>query len=269
MKRKLITIDLDGTTLNSESKISPKTKHTLQKASQAGHIVSIVTGRPYRISKHIYDNLGIKTPLINFNGALGHLPHQTWDQEYSKTFSKKIALDLVSSKDELGIKLITAEGKNYALADKASKIIKDFFPSSLKSNEILNKINLQQDPSAMTMLVDENKKSEIITSLENTFGDVINVSVWGGEHPILELSPKGVSKADGLEFLSKIYDIDREDIIAFGDEQNDETMIEYAGLGVVMQNGTDKLKSIADDITEFDNNHDGLAKHLEKILKLD
>ena len=83
MERKLIAIDLDGTTLNNESKISSYTKEVLQKAAQAGHIVSIVTGRPNRISENFYDELNIPTPMINFNGALGHIPHKNWDKEYT------------------------------------------------------------------------------------------------------------------------------------------------------------------------------------------
>ena len=97
MERKLIAIDLDGTTLNNESKISSYTKEVLQKAAQAGHIVSIVTGRPNRISENFYDELNIPTPMINFNGALGHIPHKNWDKEYIETFSKDIALDYIRS----------------------------------------------------------------------------------------------------------------------------------------------------------------------------
>lgn len=126
MERKLIAIDLDGTTLNNESKISSYTKEVLQKAAQAGHIVSIVTGRPNRISENFYDELNIPTPMINFNGALGHIPHKNWDKEYIETFSKDIALDLVAEKEKLGIKIVAAESKNYALADQPNNIIPDF-----------------------------------------------------------------------------------------------------------------------------------------------
>ena len=128
--------------------------------------------------------------------------------------------------------------------------------------------HLKHDPAAMTMLVDQNSKADIVKKLEKAFGSKINVGVWGGPNPILELSPKGISKAHGVEFLAKTYKIDRKDIIAFGDEHNDAEMIDYAGLGVVMKNGTDKLKRIADDVTEFDNDHDGVANYLQKALGL-
>lgn len=62
MERKLIAIDLDGTTLNAAAEIAPRTKAVLKEARAAGHIVSIVTGRPNRISANIYDELGLSSP---------------------------------------------------------------------------------------------------------------------------------------------------------------------------------------------------------------
>ena len=76
MQQKLITLDLDGTTLNNHSQLSPLTIKTLQKATRAGHLVSIVTGRPYRMARDIYDQLQLTTPMANFNGALTHIPQQ-------------------------------------------------------------------------------------------------------------------------------------------------------------------------------------------------
>lgn len=74
MNRKLIAIDLDGTTLNNQARLSQKTIDTIGCASKAGHIVSIVTGRPNRISQSIYDQLHLETPMINFNGASDTYP---------------------------------------------------------------------------------------------------------------------------------------------------------------------------------------------------
>lgn len=90
MKRKLIALDLDGTTLNGKTQITQKTKEVLNKAQQAGHVVSIVTGRPNRMAVGYYDELKLKGPMINFNGALGYIPHKQWEHEYQTTFSKNI-----------------------------------------------------------------------------------------------------------------------------------------------------------------------------------
>ncbi|EGX97885.1 hypothetical protein ANHS_1646 [Ligilactobacillus ruminis ATCC 25644] len=89
MKRKLIALDLDGTTLNGKTQITQKTKEVLNKAQQAGHVVSIVTGRPNRMAVGYYDELKLKGPMINFNGALGYIPHKQWEARVSDDVFQK------------------------------------------------------------------------------------------------------------------------------------------------------------------------------------
>nr|WP_321316030.1 Cof-type HAD-IIB family hydrolase [uncultured Ligilactobacillus sp.] len=268
MNRKLIALDLDGTTLNSNSELSFKTKQVLKKAQDAGHIVSIVTGRPNRNSVNYYDELNLISPMINFNGALGHIPHKKWDKEYELTFNKKIAFEILKEKENLGIKVIAAEGKNLALADVPNHTWGDYFPTALTSNEVLNKFNLKQDPTSMMLLVDKEKKELIVNELNSSFGDRISVGVWGGPNPILELSPRGINKTYGIRYLANHFKIEQKDIIAFGDEHNDAEMLTYAGWGVAMKNGTEQIRSLANDVTSLDNDHDGMAYYLEDYLDL-
>src|SRR5699024_5058213 len=74
MKQHLIVIDLDGTTLHNQSKLTSTTIQALRAVSDLGHLVCIVTGRPYRNSSDIYREIGIEAPMVNFNGALCHFP---------------------------------------------------------------------------------------------------------------------------------------------------------------------------------------------------
>ena len=133
MDKKLIAVDLDGTTLNQQSLISDKTKQVFQKAREAGHIISIATGRPYRNSKHYYDQLKMITPMINFNGALCHLPNEkNWSNQYHKTVSRDIALDMLDLKKEFDIKLIAAELLDSVYTDESFLPYPDFFPNGQK-----------------------------------------------------------------------------------------------------------------------------------------
>lgn len=268
MQRKLIAIDLDGTTLNKQSQISDRTKQVLQQAVSAGHIVSIVTGRPYRISKQYYDQLGLHSAMINFNGSLGHLPHKEWSQEYQYTIDRDIALDLLAHQQTLGIETIAAENKNRVWANHGSDGTIDFFPSVVTHDQLLNSTNLTSDPTALTVYFDENHRDQLIGDLTKRYGNHLDMNVWGGSWPVLELAHKGIEKATGVEFLAKTYHIDRSDIIAFGDEGNDRAMIDYAGWGVVMQNGIDSLKAMSQDVTALDNDHNGLAEYLSDYLEL-
>ena len=81
------------------------------------------------------------------------------------------------------------------------------------------------------------------------------------------ISP-GIHKAKAIEHLSRYFGIKQENILAFGDEDNDLEMIEYAGHGVAMKNGIDELKNIANAITPFTNDENGLAKYLQDYFQI-
>ena len=112
MNKKLIAVDLDGTLLNSESKLSPFTIETIQKISELGHQVIITTGRPYRMADHIYKELGLESPMINFNGALTHIPNKKWSKELSMTLDKKYLLDMVERENDIQADFIAGEYRN-------------------------------------------------------------------------------------------------------------------------------------------------------------
>lgn len=274
MDRKLIGIDLDKTTLNDAGKVSDRTRRTLQAAQREGHIVSIVTGRPVRLSMDIYDTLGLQSPMINFNGSLGHKPYQHWDHEYSFNIDREIAFDLLENAQMMGIDTVVAESKNdvWANGNGPQRGTEDaiFFPQDEIGRKMLDRLNLQTDVNAI-LIHAENAlhQSQIQHFVTDRYGaDRVNVKTWGGESPVLEVAPAGVSKDTGLDVLRKAYDIKRDDIYAFGDEMNDFEMIGYATHGVVMKNGNPELKAIADDMTDYTNEEDGLARYLEKLLKL-
>ena len=72
-----------------------------------------------------------------------------------------------------------------------------------------------------------------------------------------------------MEELLKYYNKTNEDLIFFGDGENDKELLEFAGIGVAMKNAADDVKEVADQVTEFDNDNDGAIKHLLKMLERD
>ncbi|KRK89770.1 Cof-type HAD-IIB family hydrolase [Lentilactobacillus sunkii] len=266
--KKLIALDLDGTTLNNDSQISPKTAAAIHAAEQQGYIVSIVTGRPNRLSENFYDELNLTTPMINFNGNLGILPHQEWDREYQYTINKEIVTELLEKSKPLGLSLIAVEGRNMFLANRGLSTGFGFFPSTLETNQVLNRKSLKENPISITVQVEPELKAGLINFVQQQFGDEVEVSPWGGPNPIVEIATKGVHKSTGLKFLADYYGILQKDIIAFGDEGNDLTMMQYAGTGVAMKNAIDKIKDLADDVTDFTNDDDGIANYFEDHMDI-
>lgn len=271
MNKKLIAIDLDGTTLNNQSKITTETKKAIEYVINQGHIVSIATGRAYRTSSQFYKELQLDTPMVNFNGAWCHHPlNYNWADGYHKSLNRDLALSLTSFQKYSMVRLISAESQNQVYMDREAyypyQVNAEFEP--LEAIPFLEK-NLNEDPTSVNIFVEDEKYIPYIQEkVVEQYGEDVEVRTWGGPTPTLEIVSAGIQKAIGVEQIAKTYNIAREDIIAFGDEANDFEMIQYAGLGVVMSNGIDALKEVSDDITTHSNHDNGLAHYLTQYFDL-
>src|SRR5699024_542063 len=103
--------------------------------------------------------------------------------------------------------------------------------------------------------------------LNDYHAEVIEHRKWGAPWNIIEIVKKGINKAVGLEKIAYYFNIPRERIIAFGDEDNDLEMIEYAGIGVSMDNAIASLYSVANHVTHTDE-EDVVGRFIEAYLKL-
>lgn len=270
MNRKLIALDLDGTTLNNIQQISSETQQVLNKLRNEGHIISIVTGRPYRNSYYYYDQLKMDTPMVNFNGAWCHNPQDsTWGHGYHKTLSKDLAISMLTLKDDPEVQLIAAESRDGIYVQGDFIPYPDFFPEGIEVSKQLSAETLLIDPTSVGVFTNTQQNQPLIKErIIEHYGDAVEVRAWGGLAPCLEVVAAGVQKAMGVERIASYYNIKQQDILAFGDEENDYEMIQYAGHGVVMKNGNDRLKAIADDLTAVTNHENGLAEYLTRFFKL-
>lgn len=269
LKQHMIAIDLDGTTLNNKSQLTNKTIHTLRQLDNMGHMITIVTGRPYRTAKEIYHQLGINAGIVNFNGALCHHPNnKNWAPTYHEELDREIAFEIFSHQEELGIDLLMAEGRDTLYTTSMNIPDSPFYPIEKAKIARLSREELTYNPTALSIFCAVENQDRVAARLENKFGDYISVRTWGGILPCLEVVRGGINKAIGVKQIADFYHVPRENILAFGDEDNDLEMIEYAGLGVAMNNAIPELKSIANDETRFTNNEDGLADYLINYFDL-
>lgn len=263
MTRFLIAIDLDGTTLNKESQLSLLTLEVLQYLDRLGHLIMIVTGRPYRTSIEIYQQLNLHSPMINFNGAYCHFPgKREWLPQYHKELDREIVFDLFKRQDELGIQLVCAEGKEKLYTSSMKLPESPYYPSTDANYIKLSRQTLIHNPIAVTLFTASGDQIRIQKKIMELYGDQVSVRTWGGAVPVLEVVHQGIHKAVGVKQVADFYYIPRQNILAFGDEDNDLEMIEYAGHGVAMANAIPALKALSQAITPFDHDQDGLARYL-------
>ncbi|TYR79539.1 HAD family phosphatase [Priestia megaterium] len=264
----LIALDLDGTLLTDKKTISPKTKMTLQKAKELGHIVMIATGRPYRSSAMYYKELSLTTPIVNFNGALVHHPlDQNWGT-YHEPLNRTTVHDIVTAMNDYHVNNILAEVKDDVYLHYEDRKLMDVLSlgdPKLQTGDLRH--TLQHDPTSILIHADEDHVNEIRSHLSEVHAEVLEHRRWGAPWHVIEIVKKGLSKAVGLQRVAHYYNIPRDHIIAFGDEDNDFEMIKFAGHGIAMENGIHQLKQIAREVTRS-NEQDGIAYYLEKALNL-
>lgn len=271
----LIALDLDGTLLTDQKTISTASKNILNEAINQGHIVVIATGRPHRASIDYYNELQLDTPMINFNGALVHHPNdKNWVVSHTP-LPKKTALDIVDTCYDLNVRNILAEVQDNVYLDQYDEAILDIFRSSLpKSMQNTEpffvgrlKQKLQNDPTSLLIHPEKEHIHQLRDQLSDQHAELIEHRNWGAPWNIIEIVKKGINKAVGLKSVANYFDIPQDRIIAFGDEDNDLEMIDYAGVGVAMGNAIDPLKSVAKSTT-LTNEEDGIALFLEEYLNI-
>lgn len=265
---KLLALDLDGTLLNEQKEISTRNKEILKKAQEKGCQVVLTTGRPLKAVAPYVKALELFGPdeyAITFNGGLvqriatGEILGKTVLEfsDIEKIYPIFQELDLPLSVLSEGKVLELATSKNHpSIYAQLNPLLsyEQVDLEDLKPDAIYNKL-----VSATSAEVLDEKIPFIPNDLKENFG------IMKSRDCLLEILPKGVSKAQGLELLGKHLGISLLEMIAFGDEENDLSMLEACGLGVVMANGSQKAKAAADFIT-LSNEEDGVAYAIEKFV---
>lgn len=269
MEKYLITIDLDGTLLNSSSKISKKTKTYLKNLKTCGHKIVIATGRPYRGSKPIYDQLNLDTPLIFHNGAG---IYQANDNSF-KSFEAKIPKDILDdlflfAKDDI----ITAfySNHNELYVYNYLKDIEFFFFLNEQTKIFdgpLNNPRYEETSNAIFAI--KVTKMDTFESYIKTVLTKVDYRYWFKDEnlAIYEIFKKGYNKGNALNIIREFYNIPKERTISFGDGGNDVELLKESGHGVKMVNGSNKLNSVKDAITAYTNDEDGVIKYLQNFIK--
>ncbi|GMB08887.1 hypothetical protein EDD69_10495 [Thermolongibacillus altinsuensis] len=268
MEKHLIALDLDGTLLKDNKTISPYTKEIIFKAKEAGHIVVIATGRPYRASKMYYEELDLATPIVNFNGAFVHHPKNNRWGMYHTPLELETVKEIVSVSEKYKVKNILAEIMDDVYFHEHDEQLLDLFNLGNPNVQVGNlRTILRKDPTCILIHADEKHVDQIRTYLSEVHANVIDHRRWAAPWHVIEIVRTGVNKAVGLQKIAEYYGIPRERVIAFGDEDNDFEMIEWAGYGIAMGNAIDDLKKIADDVTKT-NEENGVGFYLQSLLKL-
>ncbi len=259
---KLFFLDLDGTLLTTDKKISPATFNALKNFAAHGNRFVICTGRDLQSSKSVCNSLNLTfsgTIIASFNGGL------IYDLENNKIL-KRIGIPFDTVKKVLEIAneyhiYVHTYNDNYIVSNSYSDEM-TFYRRAIRTpaiitDNIMNELTYEPCKLIAIELHDFNKLEEFRIALSKNFSSALNV-IYSNKN-YLEIIPKLSGKGNAVKSLAEILNIPLYDTIAAGDEENDISMIKTANLGIAMINGKESVKKSADVITKNDNDHDGLV----------
>ncbi len=260
---KLAALDMDGTLLNSRSEISKFSLETIKKAQSLGLRIAICTGRFPENIKIMLDDINARCDIIALNGAVvdtdGKRIHQMFMPEETgvnifETLEKHDA-DYVMFMDH---KVITRkENTMYHAEAEYGERLKAHY--GVKFERGFDAAEKAVKEGVSKFFVFDTKDALKLDRLYEKAGTVSGVDVTRSGPYNFEVMPKGMGKGVGLKKLAEYYNIPLEETMAVGDQENDLTMIEAAGLGVAMGNAIEQIKAEADLVTDT-NDNDGAAK---------
>lgn len=269
---KAVMIDLDGTLLTDDKKITDFSYQILQNLYNKGIKIIIATGRGLSRAKQLTEKLDFDKIILANNGAIIHS-------------SSNIAMDEDLMLDSNVVDKLSTLSKEYGIRpyffveNKCSLLIQDeddkkyYVDSVGDESEIMtiSERNLPiNDCVSMIMISAKNHILKIADTIKNnphvTYH--IHTKYFPQNIRMLEVQNVNTDKYKRAIALLEHFGIKNDEVVAIGDAHNDLEMVVNSGLGVAMKNSDDILKQQADIITQYTNEEDGLAKFLEELFEL-
>lgn len=269
---KMVALDLDGTSLNSNKRFSERTIAAFHKAMEEGVHIVVATGRVFdSLPKQIHEIDGLEY-VITSNGARtirladralvyeNNIPEDVVDQVISLVENKGYSVDAFHGGsafiDSLEYEDMKINGSDFRETDyvlSTRNPVEGIFDFMREHRDHMENINI-----VFRDLAEKERMGEKLRAIENA----TITSSFGNNY---EVGGPSTSKADALEHLMAQLGIEAGQLMAIGDSPNDLEMIRLAGIGIVVANASDEMKEQADYVTAS-NDDDGVALAIEKFV---
>lgn len=269
---KLIAMDMDGTLLNSRKEVTEKTVKVLKGAMDKDIYIVPATGRSVNgLPKELTDLKKLRYCILSNGAGIYDLYQQ--ESIYKNQFDTDQILRLLEDvRPYHAFRSIAKDGKVYCYKEEIDRLgsfhlgeyAEEMIRASRTPVEDLKDYIRQEGGSSEKMTLffeDQEERAKARKELTQCGQYAVVASLKNN----LEISRYSCNKGNALVYLMEHLNLKKENVMACGDAENDYEMIEAAGIGVVMENGTDEMKAIADYITDG-HNSDGVAKAIEKLV---
>ncbi len=261
---KMIVIDLDGTILNSDRKVSTSTKQYFKRLKDKGYIIAIATGRIYASALKATDGADFANYIISDTGSC------VYDRKESSVLSSNY-IDL-----EIAKRIFDYYSEDCRYIDICDKNTIYKYSDEIENSDIVKTIkdkdyiinNCKYISHIAISMKDNEAVMDVYNKLINDFSELEIVIMQDSfsERKWIEIMAKGSSKYNRIRELANYLNIDNDEIIAFGDGLNDIEVLENCGYSVALKNALPEVQEKANDIITFDHNNDGVINYLREHL---
>ena len=272
IKTRMIGMDLDGTLLTTEKKLTPYTQDVLKRAIAQGIIVLPATGRPVSgVPEEIMHFPGIRYAVTANGGRIVDVQENRTIYENLVPVDKAYAILSVFEKYDT-LREIYYDGIGYSEETMLKNIHRYIGPGPMADYMVATRRPI---PDVHAKFVETNRPVDKVQGIFASLADkdealkelekIKDIEITGALSQNVEINAKDVDKGNALLRLGQILGISGEEIMAFGDGTNDRKMLEKVGTGVAMANGVPEVKAAADYITAS-NDEEGVARFIEKYV---
>jgi len=261
---RLIALDLDNTLLTPDGDLSPRTLIALREAMARGVSIVLASGRMTEAMRSLAEQIPVNAPMIAFNGALA------WDMRDGSVAARfplaredALAICRMAEENGLHIQAYPDGGYFYEQENEFSRYYtkKINYPGKAAGRKMSEFITT--DVNKLLIIAPEERCRQILPILQQTFAG--KATFFQSRNIYIECVHPQVDKGRALKALAEHMGIPQGQIIAFGDEENDISMLEYAHIGYAMENAKPSVKEKADRIAPHFSK-DGVAQIIEQLI---
>lgn len=242
----LIALDLDGTVIDHDLRIHAEVRETIAAVQARGIHVTLATGRVFGAALPFARELDIRAPIICSQGALVRHP-RTGDTLYQASMPADLASAAVRELLDAGIFVIAYIGDIHHIAARRTELDSylAFHPegAEIVVTPDLDRLVARVPPTKLLFVAEPPVVERELARLSARFGSALAIF---RSHAIFgELTAPHISKGNALAALAQALGAPQEAVMAIGDQENDISMITWAGLGLAMGNATPAVRAQA------------------------
>lgn len=262
---KMVATDIDGTILDwSLGGFTPAVKNCIKNLTDSGVKVVLVTGRMHESAKVMANELGLKTPIVSYQGGLIKDNCENGKIYYRKDLEVKKAKEVIQWAKDNNIH-INLYMDDILYVENDNETIKKYAGVRYVNYKVCSFNDLDIKNVNKVLAIDYNSAERVSDWVEYLSKKYPELYIVKSTPYFCEISNADAKKSRAVECLCKEWNIKKEEVLTIGDQNNDIELLKAGGIKVAMGNGTPELKECADFITDTVQN-DGFVKAVEKFI---